>query len=114
MKIYAATALLSLASAVLAFEATVPCIMWSPKKYVHVCNDDKNWRFPLFNSYIDATVKTNIQFVISKSDASSVIFSSLSSDICSAKVIALVNQPEVIAYISFAPNAKLITCHSTR
>jgi hypothetical protein len=42
MKIYAATALLSLASAVLAFEATVPCIMWSPKKYVHVCNDDKN------------------------------------------------------------------------
>lgn len=41
MKIYAATALLSLASAVLAFEATVPCIMWSPKKYVVYYNKKK-------------------------------------------------------------------------
>lgn len=48
------------------------------------------------HSYIESAVKTNSQFVISKSDAISTIMSSLSSDICSAKVIALINQPEVI------------------
>ncbi|KAI8645955.1 vacuolar ATP synthase subunit S1-domain-containing protein [Parasitella parasitica] len=72
---YTVVALLSLASAVMAFESTVPCIMWSPK------------------NYIDTNVKTNDQFIISQTDASSAILSSLSSDICSAKVIALINQP---------------------
>ncbi|KAI9483239.1 MAG: hypothetical protein EXX96DRAFT_477491 [Benjaminiella poitrasii] len=51
--------------------------MWSPK------------------DYIDAPVQTSKQLVIANSDASNVILSSLSSDICSAKVIALVNQPEI-------------------
>ncbi|KAG2199489.1 hypothetical protein INT46_007109 [Mucor plumbeus] len=74
---YTAVALLSLASAAMAFESTVPCIMWSPKNYV------------------DTNVKASDQFVISQTDASSTIMSSLSSDICSAKVIALINQPEL-------------------
>lgn len=34
MKIYAAALLSSLASAVVAFESTVPCLMWSPKEWV--------------------------------------------------------------------------------
>ena len=34
MKIYAAALLSSLASAVVAFEGTVPCLMWSPKELV--------------------------------------------------------------------------------
>ncbi|CEP09340.1 hypothetical protein [Parasitella parasitica] len=72
---YIAVALLSVASAVMAFESTVPCIMWSPK------------------NYINTNVKTNDQFVISQTDASSAILSSLSSNVCSAKVIALINQP---------------------
>ncbi|KAI8087036.1 uncharacterized protein B0P05DRAFT_533449 [Gilbertella persicaria] len=74
----AAVTLFSLASTVLAYEAsTVPCIMWSPK------------------DYIVNTFKTNSQTVITKSDAVSTIMSSLSADICSAKMIALVNQPEI-------------------
>lgn len=48
-----------------------------------------------WNSYIEAQVNTANQLVISKSDASEAIMSSLSDDICSAKLIALVNQPEV-------------------
>lgn len=32
MKIYATALLSTLASAVLAFENTVPCVMWSPKE----------------------------------------------------------------------------------
>ncbi|CAO3633038.1 unnamed protein product [Mucor fragilis] len=74
---YTAVALLSLASAAMAFEHTVPCIMWSPKNYV------------------EPSVKASNQFVVSQTDASSAIMSSLSSDICSAKVIALINQPEL-------------------
>ncbi|KAL9537137.1 hypothetical protein MBANPS3_012046 [Mucor bainieri] len=74
---YTAVALLSLASAAMAFESTVPCIMWSPKNYV------------------EPSVKASDQFVVSQTDASSAIMSSLSSDICSAKVIALINQPEL-------------------
>ncbi|GAA5804579.1 hypothetical protein HPULCUR_010080 [Helicostylum pulchrum] len=77
MKIYTAAALLSLASAVMAFETTVPCVMWSPRNYVQ------------------SSVKTSNQLVISKSDATQTILSSLTSDICSAKVIAIVNQPEI-------------------
>ena len=40
MKIYAAALLSSLASAVVAFENTVPCLMWSPKELVN--NEDKS------------------------------------------------------------------------
>ncbi|OAD06875.1 hypothetical protein MUCCIDRAFT_155422 [Mucor lusitanicus CBS 277.49] len=61
----------------MAFESTVPCIMWSPKNYV------------------EPSVKASDQFVVSQADASFAIMSSLSSDICSAKVIALINQPEL-------------------
>ncbi|KAK4517694.1 uncharacterized protein ATC70_001035 [Mucor velutinosus] len=74
---YTAVALLSLASAAMAFESTVPCIMWSPKNYV------------------EPSVKASNQFVVSQTGASSAIMSSLSSDICSAKVIALISQPEL-------------------
>ncbi|KAI7888853.1 vacuolar ATP synthase subunit S1-domain-containing protein [Mucor mucedo] len=77
MKIFSAAAILSLASAVMAFEATAPCLMWSPR------------------NYIEAQVNTAKQLVISKSDANDFIMSSLSPDICSAKLIALVNQPEI-------------------
>ncbi|KAI7903943.1 vacuolar ATP synthase subunit S1-domain-containing protein [Cokeromyces recurvatus] len=77
MKVYTIAAILSLASTVMAFESTVPCLMWSPK------------------NYIDISPQTTKQFVIAKSDASDVILSSLSSDVCSAKVIALINQPEI-------------------
>ncbi|KAG1048163.1 hypothetical protein G6F43_009427 [Rhizopus delemar] len=75
MKIYATALLSTLASAVLAFENTVPCIMWSPKDYI--------------NGKIDS------QLVMTSSDATSNIVSSFSSNVCSAKVIALFNQPEV-------------------
>ncbi|KAI8365853.1 vacuolar ATP synthase subunit S1-domain-containing protein [Choanephora cucurbitarum] len=79
MKLLAtATTLFSLASVVLAYEASsVPCLMWSPKNYI-----------------VD-NAKSNSQIVLSSSDATSTILSSLSSDICSAKVITLVNQPEI-------------------
>lgn len=40
--------------------------------------------------------KTSDQLVINNSDATSTIMNSLSEDICSAKLIALVNQPEVV------------------
>ncbi|CAO3696376.1 unnamed protein product [Rhizopus stolonifer] len=73
MKIYTATLFATLASAVVAFENTVPCIMWSPKDSRKIHN----------------------QFVITNTDATSNILSSLSSDICSAKVIALFDQPEI-------------------
>ncbi|ORE07307.1 hypothetical protein BCV72DRAFT_304726 [Rhizopus microsporus var. microsporus] len=77
MKIYTAALLSTLASAVLAFENTVPCLMWSPKDYIKPVTEASN------------------QLVISNTDATLRILSSLSSDICSAKVIALLDQPEV-------------------
>ncbi|KAG1449830.1 hypothetical protein G6F56_008529 [Rhizopus delemar] len=77
MKIYTATLFATLVSTVVAFENTVPCIMWSPK------------------DYIKAAEKSHNQFVITNKDATSDILSSLSSDICSAKVIALFDQPEI-------------------
>ncbi|CAO3656003.1 unnamed protein product [Mucor hiemalis] len=49
MKIFTAATLLSMASAVLAFETTVPCLMWSPRNYIK-------------------DVKTTDQFVINKSE----------------------------------------------
>ncbi|KAI8978609.1 hypothetical protein BDB01DRAFT_265902 [Pilobolus umbonatus] len=63
-------------SAVLAFESTVPCILWSPKNYIQ-------------------SVGTSDQLIVSQNEATSKIMSHLSSDICSAKLIAVVNQPEI-------------------
>ncbi|KAI8349407.1 vacuolar ATP synthase subunit S1-domain-containing protein [Blakeslea trispora] len=78
MKLLATATLFSLACAVSAYEASsVPCLMWSPKNYI-----------------VD-NAKSSNQLVLSSSDATSAILSSLSSDICSAKVITLVNQPEI-------------------
>ncbi|KAL4208039.1 hypothetical protein CU097_008406 [Rhizopus azygosporus] len=77
MKIYTAALLSTLASAVVAFENTVPCLMWSPKDYIKPVTEASN------------------QLVISNTDATLRILSSLSPDICSAKVIALLDQPEV-------------------
>lgn len=47
----------------------------------------------LFISYING--KVDSQLVMTSSDATSNIVSSFSSNVCSAKVIALFNQPEV-------------------
>ncbi|KAJ8661846.1 hypothetical protein O0I10_002174 [Lichtheimia ornata] len=77
MKIYAAALLSSLASAVVAFESTVPCLMWSPKDY--------------FTPTMDAIE----QFIVGKDDAVTTIWSSLSPDICDAKLIAVVDQPGI-------------------
>ncbi|KAI9498042.1 hypothetical protein BDB00DRAFT_784135 [Zychaea mexicana] len=75
MKIYAAAILSSLASAVVAFENTVPCLMWSPKDYLtHVAGQ---------------------QFVVENEAAVSTIWSSLSSDICDANVVAIIDQPGI-------------------
>ncbi|KAI9256484.1 hypothetical protein BDA99DRAFT_516534 [Phascolomyces articulosus] len=75
MKIYAAALLSSLASAVVAFENTVPCLMWSPKEYLtHVAGQ---------------------QFIVENKEAVSTIWSSLSSDICEANVIAIIDQPGI-------------------
>ncbi|KAG0949852.1 hypothetical protein G6F57_007788 [Rhizopus arrhizus] len=77
MKFYTAVVFSTLVSAVLAFENTVPCIMWSPKDYIKTNGRPHN------------------QLVITNADATSSITSSLSSDICSAKAIALFDQPEI-------------------
>lgn len=49
----------------------------------------------LYCSYIKTNGKPHNQLVITNADATSSIVSSLSSDICSAKAIALFDQPEV-------------------
>ncbi|KAI8991839.1 vacuolar ATP synthase subunit S1-domain-containing protein [Mycotypha africana] len=77
MKLITVASLLSLTSMVAAFESTVPCFMWSRKHY------------------IDNSMKADNHLVISNTDASSTILSSLSPDICSAKLIAIINQPEL-------------------
>ncbi|KAI8875245.1 hypothetical protein K501DRAFT_264050 [Backusella circina FSU 941] len=77
MKLYVPV-VLSLVSTALAFESTVPLLMWSPKDYVNT----------------DAKTNSN-QFVIAKEDANNAILSSFSSNICSAKVVAFVDQPEI-------------------
>ncbi|KAG2226420.1 hypothetical protein INT45_000588 [Circinella minor] len=75
MKIYAAALLSSLASAVVAFENTVPCLMWSPKEYLtHVAGQ---------------------QFIVENKQAVSTIWDSLSSDICEANIIAIIDQPGI-------------------
>ncbi|KAG0165297.1 hypothetical protein DFQ28_009005 [Apophysomyces sp. BC1034] len=70
-----AVALLSFASAVMAFENTVPCLMWSPKNYV----------------------EPKDQLFVAKDQAMSTISSSFSSDICKAKVVAVIDQPQLHA-----------------
>ncbi|SAM01522.1 hypothetical protein [Absidia glauca] len=73
MKLTTATILTSLVSAALAFESTVPCIMWSSK-----------------DSYL--TSSSNDQLILKNVDASNAIMNSLSSDICKSQTIAIVNQ----------------------
>lgn len=64
-------------------------------EYTSILQETNNTKKNKKKSYVDTNVKTSDQFVISQADASSAVMSSLSSDICSAKVIALINQPEV-------------------
>ncbi|CAO3595701.1 unnamed protein product [Absidia cylindrospora] len=74
MKLTTATLLASLASAALAFESTVPCLVWS--------SNDK---------YL--TTGKNDQLILKNSDASSAILQSLSADVCGSHVIAIIDQP---------------------
>ncbi|KAL0094920.1 vacuolar ATP synthase subunit S1-domain-containing protein [Phycomyces blakesleeanus] len=75
MKLYAA--ILSLASAVVAFESTVPCLMWSPK------------------NYLQPSLTNTEQLYLGTELAVSSIFASLSPNVCNAKVVAVINQPEL-------------------
>ncbi|KAI9280802.1 vacuolar ATP synthase subunit S1-domain-containing protein [Sporodiniella umbellata] len=75
MKINSIALFSTLVSTVVAFDNTVPCVLWSPKDYINP--------------------NTQTQHVMTHADAATSILSSLSHDICSAKVIALFNQPEL-------------------
>ncbi|KAI8339347.1 hypothetical protein BC941DRAFT_420229 [Chlamydoabsidia padenii] len=74
MKLTTATILTSLVSAALAFESTVPCILWSSK-----------------DSYL--TTSNNGQLILKNADAPTAVMNTLSSDICNSKTIAIVDQP---------------------
>lgn len=47
------------------------------------------------------------QFIVGKDDAVSTIWSSLSPDICDAKLIAVVDQPGVCIVLLFATRGRL-------
>ncbi|KAI8391280.1 uncharacterized protein BYT42DRAFT_556312 [Radiomyces spectabilis] len=74
MKIYT-IALLSLVSSVLAFEKTVPCMMWSPRNYLEP--------------------KPVNQLVIAADDAPHTFASQFGPNICDAKIVTLIDQPKI-------------------
>ncbi|KAI8081413.1 uncharacterized protein BX664DRAFT_340340 [Halteromyces radiatus] len=74
MKFTTAILLASLVSNALAFESTVPCLLWSSKE-----------------SYLKTS--TNDQLILKNADASNAVLNFLSSDICSSQLVAVIDQP---------------------
>ncbi|KAI7866663.1 hypothetical protein BDF14DRAFT_1882440 [Spinellus fusiger] len=73
-------AFLSLASAVVAFENTVPCLVWSPKNYVHSSS---------------SSTAASEQLYLGTEEAISSILAALGPSACQAKLVAVVDQPEL-------------------
>ncbi|KAJ2961133.1 hypothetical protein NQZ79_g3657 [Umbelopsis isabellina] len=77
MKLLSVLLPIALASAVSAFENTVPCLAWSPKSFTSVSGGSHD------------------QYVVLQKDAIDKILSPFGSELCQTKVIAVVDQPKI-------------------
>ncbi|KAI8583862.1 hypothetical protein K450DRAFT_220325 [Umbelopsis ramanniana AG] len=77
MKLLTALLPIALVSAVSAFENTVPCLAWSPKRFTSVVEGSHD------------------QYVVLQKDAIDTILTPFGSELCQTKVVAIVDQPEI-------------------
>ncbi|KAH8553125.1 hypothetical protein BGW37DRAFT_283038 [Umbelopsis sp. PMI_123] len=97
MKLLSALLPIALVSAVSAFENTVPCLAWSPKRFTSVLEGSHD------------------QYVVLQKDAIDTILSPFGSELCQTKVVAIVDQPEIHSsdFAQYSASLESIKKHSS-